>query len=179
VAATTGRAHVFAEPRRGSLAEDGEYRELCEFAVEQGARYVLMNPLSSMGRGVRAQAKLASAAEHICQLNAGADQPELAVILNADPPTIAARLAARGRHSRFERLPDSSRTESDLYHDTAARLAAAGWPVHVHDATTTTPQQLAATVTGRILTLRATTSRSRHDQQWTGPADLQHRQPVP
>jgi MoaA/NifB/PqqE/SkfB family radical SAM enzyme len=34
-----------------SLAEDSEYRELCEFAVQQGAGYVLLNPLSSMGRG--------------------------------------------------------------------------------------------------------------------------------
>jgi hypothetical protein len=58
--------------------------------------------------------------ETICQLNVGVDQPDLAVILNADPPTIAARLAAQGRHSRFERLPDSSRTESDLYHTAAA-----------------------------------------------------------
>jgi radical SAM protein with 4Fe4S-binding SPASM domain len=33
-----------------SLAEDQEYRELCEFAVQQGASYVLLNPLSSMGR---------------------------------------------------------------------------------------------------------------------------------
>ena len=38
-----------------SLAEDLEYRELCEFAAENGADYVLMNPLSSMGRGVKAQ----------------------------------------------------------------------------------------------------------------------------
>ena len=37
-----------------SLAQDGEYRELCEFAAENGAAYVLMNPLSSMGRGVKA-----------------------------------------------------------------------------------------------------------------------------
>jgi radical SAM protein with 4Fe4S-binding SPASM domain len=48
-----------------SLAEDGEYRELCEFAVEQGARYVLMNPLSSMGRGVRARRPLASSDDHM------------------------------------------------------------------------------------------------------------------
>jgi MoaA/NifB/PqqE/SkfB family radical SAM enzyme len=58
-----------------SLAEDAEYRELCEFAVEQGARYVLMNPLSSMGRGVRAHAKMASATEHMHQLSARSTAP--------------------------------------------------------------------------------------------------------
>lgn len=43
-----------------SLAEDREYRELVEFAREQGATYVLMNPLGSMGRGAskRAQGSL-------------------------------------------------------------------------------------------------------------------------
>lgn len=48
-----------------SLAEDEEYAQLCAFAKEQGARYVLMNPLSSMGRGVRSQRKLASPDEHM------------------------------------------------------------------------------------------------------------------
>ena len=33
---------------------------LCEFAVEVGAEYVLMNPLSSFGRGVRSQGRLAA-----------------------------------------------------------------------------------------------------------------------
>lgn len=48
-----------------SLAEDEEYRELCEFAAKHGAQYVLMNPLSSMGRGVKARRKLASPDEHM------------------------------------------------------------------------------------------------------------------
>ena len=34
-----------------SLAQVGEYRELCCYANEVGARYVLLNPLSRMGRG--------------------------------------------------------------------------------------------------------------------------------
>ncbi|WP_049569751.1 radical SAM protein [Streptomyces sp. SBT349] len=53
-----------------SLAEDDEYRQLCAFAKEQGARYVLMNPLSSMGRGVKAQRKLASPEEHMRRIHA-------------------------------------------------------------------------------------------------------------
>jgi radical SAM protein with 4Fe4S-binding SPASM domain len=79
-----------------SLAEDAEYRELCEFAVEQGARYVLMNPLSSMGRGVRARAKLASAAEHmrhIHQLTAPFDGTDLDVVHIRFPNTEGKPLA--------------------------------------------------------------------------------------
>lgn len=48
-----------------SLAEDGEYRELCEFAAASGAAYVLMNPLSPMGRGVRSRGRLAGSDEHM------------------------------------------------------------------------------------------------------------------
>jgi dTMP kinase len=89
----------------------------------------------------------------ILQLNQGADQPNLAVILNGSPDVIAARLAARGRHSRFERQPGSSQTESDLYTDTAARLAQAGWPVCTIDITTRSADQAAKIVTERILAL--------------------------
>jgi radical SAM protein with 4Fe4S-binding SPASM domain len=56
-----------------SLAEDGEYRELCEFAAQNGAGYVLLNPLSSMGRGVKARSRLAATEErmrHIHDLTA-------------------------------------------------------------------------------------------------------------
>jgi radical SAM protein with 4Fe4S-binding SPASM domain len=48
-----------------SLAEDDEYRELCEFAVCNGASYVLLNPLSSMGRGVKARGRLAATEERM------------------------------------------------------------------------------------------------------------------
>lgn len=56
-----------------SLAQDNEYRELCEFAAENGADYVLMNPLSSMGRGVKASGRLSATQErmrHIYELTA-------------------------------------------------------------------------------------------------------------
>lgn len=46
-----------------SLAEVGEYAELCDFAVQNEATYVLMNPLSSMGRGVKSKDKLGSPEE--------------------------------------------------------------------------------------------------------------------
>lgn len=66
-----------------SLAKAGEYQQLCEFAAEHGARYVLMNPLSSMGRGVKARRKLADPHEqmgHIWRLTAPFDGPELQVV---------------------------------------------------------------------------------------------------
>jgi dTMP kinase len=91
----------------------------------------------------------------ILQLNQGADRPALTVILNGSPAVIAARLAARGPHSRFERQPGSSQTESDLYADTAARLAEAGWPVCTIDITTRSADQAAMIVTDRILALHA------------------------
>lgn len=43
-----------------NLAEPDEYGELCRFARDCGAEYVLMNPLSSMGRGVRGIRRLAA-----------------------------------------------------------------------------------------------------------------------
>lgn len=43
-----------------ALTNADEYRELASFAEEIGARYLLMNPLSAMGRGVRSQQRLAA-----------------------------------------------------------------------------------------------------------------------
>lgn len=48
-----------------TLAQAGEFAELCTFAKECGAEYVLMNPLASMGRGVRGARRLASAEQHL------------------------------------------------------------------------------------------------------------------
>ncbi|MCW2934364.1 MAG: thymidylate kinase [Actinomycetia bacterium] len=89
----------------------------------------------------------------IMQLNAGTDRPGLAVILNGDPDVIAARLATRGVHSRFERQQGSSHAEVSLYRDTAARLAESGWPVCVVDVTTRSAREAAMIVTDRILAM--------------------------
>ncbi|MEV4704509.1 radical SAM/SPASM domain-containing protein [Actinoplanes sp. NPDC049316] len=43
-----------------TLTNPVEFADLCAFAVEIGAQYVLMNPLSSFGRGVKSQGKLAA-----------------------------------------------------------------------------------------------------------------------
>lgn len=111
----------------------------------------------------------------IMQLNHDADQPALAVILNGSPAVIAARLAARGAHSRFEREPGSSLTESSLYQDTAARLAEAGWPVCAIDITTRSAEEAAMIVTSRILALHPDANRSSHEPDGPVPADIQHR----
>lgn len=52
-----------------SLAQDEEYRQLCEFAIECGAEYVLMNPLGSMGRGVKSRRKLAATDDRMAHIH--------------------------------------------------------------------------------------------------------------
>ncbi len=51
-----------------NLAKVEEYKKLCEFAVANGATYVLMNPLSSMGRGVRTVGKIRAPNEMMRQI---------------------------------------------------------------------------------------------------------------
>ncbi|WP_432252703.1 radical SAM protein [Streptomyces sp. HNM1019] len=48
-----------------NLAQDEEYRELCAFARDQGAKYVLMNPLGEMGRGANSSRKLRRPDDHM------------------------------------------------------------------------------------------------------------------
>jgi radical SAM protein with 4Fe4S-binding SPASM domain len=43
-----------------ALANPEEFAALCEFAVDVGAEYVLMNPLSNFGRGVKSKGRLAA-----------------------------------------------------------------------------------------------------------------------
>jgi dTMP kinase len=90
----------------------------------------------------------------IWQLNRYAPPPDLAVILQANPAVLAARLAARGAHTRFERAPDASTVESRLYQQAAQRLQAAGWPLLHLDTTETAPEQLATSLASHIVTLQ-------------------------
>lgn len=46
-----------------ALTDPEEFADLCAFAVDVGADYVLMNPLSAFGRGVRSQGRLAAPEE--------------------------------------------------------------------------------------------------------------------
>ena len=102
VTVATVRKLAAAEPLQGllctpnSLAEDEEYRELCEFAAGNGASYVLMNPLSPMGRGVKSRGKLSSGEEHmrrIRALTAPFDSPDLEIVHIRFPSTDGQPLA--------------------------------------------------------------------------------------
>ncbi|NBM17720.1 dTMP kinase [Streptomyces sp. GC420] len=79
-------------------------------------------------------------------LNADIRPPDLAVILSADPATIAARLTARGAHHRFERDPGIPAREVALYERAADTLRGMGVPVLVVDTTTATPSEAAARI---------------------------------
>jgi radical SAM protein with 4Fe4S-binding SPASM domain len=79
-----------------ALGEVTEYEQMCRFAVDHGARYVLMNPLSSMGRGVRSQGRLAAAADHmraVWEATAPFDGPELEIVHIRFPNDAGAPLA--------------------------------------------------------------------------------------
>ena len=79
-----------------SLAEDLEYRQLCQFAVEHRAKYVLMNPLSSMGRGVKARRALAATGERMLRIHQMIDPfdgPDLDVVRIRFPKTEGKPLA--------------------------------------------------------------------------------------
>jgi hypothetical protein len=65
----------------------------------------------------------------LCQLNAEADRPDLAVILEADPEVIAERLIERGPHNRFQLSPGGSHAEVHLYRQATERLIQAGFDV--------------------------------------------------
>ncbi|RCG28169.1 dTMP kinase [Sphaerisporangium album] len=83
-------------------------------------------------------------------LNAHADRPDLAVVLEADPQTIAARLESRGAHNRFQLAPGSSHAESRFYRQACARLVQAGYDVLRIDCTTMAPDQLAQIIRDRL-----------------------------
>ncbi|ONI90379.1 dTMP kinase [Actinosynnema sp. ALI-1.44] len=89
-------------------------------------------------------------AELVWQLNHGVYQPDLAVILTGDPHIIAARLRARGGHSRFERAEDNSDKETALYVHAEAELRARGWPVTTLDATAEPSDTIAARIVSHV-----------------------------
>lgn len=79
-----------------NLAQNEEYARLCEFARANGAHYVLLNPLGSMGRGVRSRATLAKTGLHmqeIFELTEPFDGPELDIAHIRFPNTQGKALA--------------------------------------------------------------------------------------
>ncbi|GAB2920339.1 dTMP kinase [Streptomyces mayteni] len=111
------------------------------------------------------------------QINRHADLPDLAVLLTAHPDILTARLAQRGTHSRYERLPNGSVSEHRLFALATTTLAEAGVRVLELDATSTPPASVARTITTAITDLYR---RGADDQP--APADLPGRadlQPQP
>jgi dTMP kinase len=88
---------------------------------------------------------------YLWQLNAKAERPDLAVILEADPEVIAERLHDRGVHNRFQLTPDSSHAEVSFYQQANERLVRAGFDVFTVDCNQRQPEQVAACVRDRLL----------------------------
>ncbi|PZS17906.1 MAG: dTMP kinase [Pseudonocardiales bacterium] len=88
-------------------------------------------------------------------LNAEADRPDLAVILEADPETIAERLAGRGPHNRFQLSPGSNHAEVHFYRQATERLIQAGFDVLRVDCNQRPPEQSASAIHDRLLTFFA------------------------
>jgi dTMP kinase len=84
------------------------------------------------------------------QLNAEADRPDLAVILEADPEVIAERLSERGPHNRFQLSPGSSHAEVHFYRQATERLIQAGFDVLRVDCNQRPAEQSAAVIRDRL-----------------------------
>jgi dTMP kinase len=89
------------------------------------------------------------------QINAEADRPDLAVILEADPDIIAERLAARGPHNRFQLTPGSSHAEAHFYRQATERLIHAGFDVLRVDCNKRPPEQSAAFIRDQLMSFFA------------------------
>ena len=85
------------------------------------------------------------------QLNAEADRPDLAVILEADPGVIAERLHERGPHNRFQRSPGSSHAEVHFYRQATERLIQAGFDVLRVNCNRQPPEQSAVLISDRLI----------------------------
>ncbi len=88
-------------------------------------------------------------------LNAEADRPDLAVILEADPDVISKRLNERGPHNRFQLFPGSSHAEVHFYRQATERLIQAGFDVLRVDCNQRQPEESASYICDRLMTFFA------------------------
>jgi dTMP kinase len=88
-------------------------------------------------------------------LNAEADRPDLAVILEADPEVISERLVERGPHNRFQLTPGSSHAEVHFYRQATERLIQAGFDVLRVDVNQRAPEQSAGVIRDRLMSFFA------------------------
>jgi dTMP kinase len=89
------------------------------------------------------------------QLNEKTKQPDLAVILEADPDVIAQRLNERGPHNRFQLAPGSSHRKVEYYRQATETLATAGFDVLRVDCSNRPAEQSAALIRDRLTALLA------------------------
>lgn len=92
------------------------------------------------------------------QLNAEADRPDLAVILEGDPESIAERLAERGPHNRFQLSPGSSHAEVHFYRQATERLVEAGFDVLRVDCSRWPAERSAELIRDRLLAFFGSTT---------------------
>lgn len=172
--ATGADVHVTAEPSNGPIGD------LCRALTESVTGHALaclyaadryhhveteIRPLIDAGKIVISDRYVPSALvmqrfdgvdpAFLWQLNAEADRPDLAVILEADPEVIAERLSDRGPHNRFQLIPGSSHTEVDFYQQATERLAQVGFDVFTVDCNHRPPEQVAAYIRDRLLSFFA------------------------
>ncbi|MGH3883485.1 MAG: dTMP kinase [Pseudonocardiaceae bacterium] len=105
------------------------------------------------------------------QLNAEADRPDLAVILEADPEVIVERLSERGPRNRFQLSPGSSHAEVHFYRQATERLIQAGFDVLHVDCNQRPADQSAAFIRDRLANFFAASagqhSAAGHDRRRT------------
>lgn len=89
---------------------------------------------------------------YIHRLNAHADRPDVAVVLDANPHVVTGRLTARGKRNRFQRITASSFLECHLYRRATDQLAAAGCPILRLDCDRLTPEQAAGHIRDALAT---------------------------
>ncbi len=166
--------HVTAEP------SDGPIGRLCRELTETVTGYALaclysadryhhveveVRPHTEAGRTVISDRYIPSGLvmqrfdgidpAFLWQLNAEADRPDLAVILEADPEVIARRLQERGAHNRFQLSPGSSHAEVAFYRQATEQLIQAGFTLLKVDCNQRPPDQSAALIRDRLMTLFA------------------------
>lgn len=96
------------------------------------------------------------------QLNAEADRPDLAVIIEADPEVIAERLAERGPHNRFQLSPGSSNAEVHFYRQATDRLIQAGFDVLRVECNQRSAEQSAACIRDQLLAFFGSSRKEGH-----------------
>ncbi|MFJ8077184.1 dTMP kinase [Streptomyces sp. NPDC096176] len=107
-------------------------------------------------------------------LNEGVIQPDLTVLVGGRPDVIEERLAARGAHSRYERMDGSSLIECAYFAEAGRFLRNKGHRVLNVDASHVPAEEVARTVVAAVTRLM----KDQEDDD-AGRPDVQPQQPVP